>query len=103
MVMAGAYGIHGQRGVLVVARWQNPIMLLVGRADGTAVDAARVPGRLVTMATFCCCGQVSTFQGRGWILSRTEAPATRNEIERAATTNKWKKASKFVHGRTVEL
>ena len=48
-------------------------------------------------------GQVSTFQGRGWVLAATEATATRSEIERAATTKKWKGASEIVGGKTVEL
>ena len=43
---------------------------------------------VVAMVMRCCCGQVSTFRGWGWVLSGTEATAMRNEIEWAATTKK---------------
>jgi len=55
------------------------------------------------MVMGCCCGQVSTSQERGWVLAATEATATRSEIERATTTEKYERASEFVDGKTVEL
>jgi len=58
---------------------------------------------VVAMVICCCRGQVSTFQGRGWVLSRTEATATWSGIEWAATTKKWEEASEFVDGKTIEL
>jgi len=55
------------------------------------------------MVMCCCCGQVSTFQGRGSVLSGAEAIATWSKIGRAATVKKWEVASEFVDGKTVEL
>jgi len=58
---------------------------------------------VVAMVTCCCCGQVSTLQGREWVLSRTEMTAIWSEIKRAATSKEWEMACEFVDGKTVEL
>jgi len=57
----------------------------------------------IAMVTGCCCRQMSTFQGRGWVLSKTEVTVIRSEIERTATTKKWDVAIEFIDGKTMEL
>jgi len=100
------WGMHGVGGVRVVGSVGATSDLNIG---GGFLVVAKEHARngsvtgVVAMVTCCCCGQVSTFKGRRWVLSGTEATMRWSEIELTTTTKKWEVASEFVDGKTVEL